>query len=343
MPRSVRPSRSILGSRAVAPRRLRRPPPPLLVALGDLMLDVVVTPSRAIERGTDVPGTVVFRRGGSAANVCAAFVRAGGRARLVASVGSDRWVTQVLAAVRAEGVLLGIARREGPSGRLAVVLDPDGERSFVTQRGIADALRPSDLKPSWLAGAACLHVPAYSLFAHPIADAAEHAAGLAREAHALVSLDLSSRGPLLEHGAAAAMAGLARLSADVLFANRDEAAALLGRRTTAALPGLLRLAPLVVVKDGRAGARVLWQDPAAGGANQIEVAAERLRVTDTTGAGDAFAAGFLYVLADARARARAVAGEGGAVDAALLRRAALAGHRAAGRAIARRAPTLELG
>jgi sugar/nucleoside kinase (ribokinase family) len=340
LPRTVRPTRALLRSRAVATGRLRRSGPLLLVAVGDVMLDIVVAPSRPIERGTDVPGTVTFRRGGSAANVCAAFVRAGGRARLVTSVGTDRWVTSLLAAVRSEGVLLGVTRHDGASGRLAVLLEPDGERSFITERGAADALRPSDLRATWFTGADCLHVPAYSLLARPIADAVAHATALARSVTALVSLDLSSRGPLLELGAAAASERLAGLGADVLFANRDEAAAVLGRRTTAALPGLLDLSPLAVVKDGRAGARVLWRDPESGGIRQLEVAAERLRVTDSTGAGDAFAAGFLHVLVAGSGRSRA--GEGRGWDATLLRRAALGGHRAAGKALARRPAVLEL-
>ena len=64
---------------------------PRLVALGDLLLDVVVTPTRPIEHGTDVPGTLAFRRGGSAANTSAAFVRAGGRASLITCLGDDFW------------------------------------------------------------------------------------------------------------------------------------------------------------------------------------------------------------------------------------------------------------
>ena len=76
----------------------------------------------------------------------------------MASVGTDRWVTRLIAAVRAEGVLLGIVHHEGPSGRLAVIIDGDAERSFITHRGVADALRPTDLKPGWFSGAACLHV-----------------------------------------------------------------------------------------------------------------------------------------------------------------------------------------
>jgi sugar/nucleoside kinase (ribokinase family) len=316
------------------------------VALGDLMLDIVVAPSRAVERGTDVPGIVTFRRGGSAANVCAAFVRAGGRARLVTSVGTDPWVRQLVAALRAEGVSTGIARHAGASGRLAVLLEKDGERSFVTQRGMADALRPSDLRAAWFTGASALHVPVYSLLGRPIADAAAHAATLARSAGALVSIDLSSRGPLLEHGPSAASARIGAFGADILFANRDEAGALLGQRTAASLTRLLDLAPVVVVKDGRSGAQVLWRDrpwdDARAGPDRIDVAAERLRVTDSTGAGDAFAAGFLRVLVDPPGRAEPPVGQR-PFDAALLRRAAFAGHRAAAQALARRTPDLKLG
>ena len=60
---------------------------PSLVALGDVLLDVVVEPSRPIEIGTDVPGRVTMRRGGSAANTAAAFANTGGTAALITAVG----------------------------------------------------------------------------------------------------------------------------------------------------------------------------------------------------------------------------------------------------------------
>ena len=69
-----------------------------------------------------------------------------------------------------------------------------------------------------------------------------------------------------------------------------------GRR---AWPGLLELAPLAVVKDGAWGCRVLWRDAATGTVRQLDVAAQRVGRVDTTGAGDAFAAGFLFTLARA--------------------------------------------
>ncbi len=173
---------------------------PRLVALGDLLLDVVVTPERPIERGTDVPGTLAFRRGGSAANTAATFAHIGGRASLITSVGDDFWAGRLLSALRADGVRVHAARQHGNSGRLAALIGEHGERSFVTQRGVADAVDRDDVEARWLRGADVLHVPAYSLFGQPIGAAALHAAELARAAGALVSTDLSSQGPLLEFG-----------------------------------------------------------------------------------------------------------------------------------------------
>ena len=307
---------------------------PRLVALGDLLLDVVVAPERPIERGTDVPGTLAFRRGGSAANTAVAFVRQGGAAALVTSMGDDFWAARLAASLRAEGVTIHAARHAGPAGRLAALIDERGERSFVTERGVADALAPADLKASWLRGADVLHVPAYSLFAEPIGTAAAAAAAMAREAGMMVSTDLSSEGPLLAYGVRRSRARLAALLPDVLFANRAEAAALLRETGRRAWSRLLAQAALVVVKDGVWGCRVLWQEE--GRTRQVDVAATRVgRKLDTTGAGDAFAAGFLHSLL--------LSGGREAMDRdQALRRAAMAGHRAAGGALRRGRPAIQL-
>ena len=316
------------------------PRPPRLVALGDLLLDIVISPGRPIQRGTDVPGRIAFRRGGSAANVAVAFVHAGGRATLVTSLGDDRLGGRLAASLRADGVRVRGVRHAASSGRLAALVDGEGERSFVTQRGAADLIAPGDLEPGWLRGADVLHVPAYSLFTEPLGSTAMRAAAVAHEVGALVSADLSSRGPLESFGVHRARRRLARLAPDVLFANRDEAAAILHEPGRRAWPGLLALAPLVVVKDGARGCRVLWRDAAPDAVQQLDVAAQRVGRVDTTGAGDAFAAGFLLALVSAAGGPRSVSPPV-VLPPAVLERAALAGHEAAADALRRGRPEVE--
>jgi sugar/nucleoside kinase (ribokinase family) len=204
----------------------------------------------------------------------------------------------------------------------------------VTERGAADALQPSDLRPAWLRGADALHVPAYSLFSEPLGATAIEAATISRATGALISTDLSSAGPLLAYGVRRSRARIAQLAPDILFANRAEAAALLRRTGRRAWAGLLEQAALVAVKDGVWGCRVLWEE--AGSVRQVDVAARRVgHKVDTTGAGDAFAAGFLYSLMGSGGRAAISRDQA-------LRRAAMAGHQSAGAALRRGRPALEL-
>jgi sugar/nucleoside kinase (ribokinase family) len=317
--------------------RPAKPPRPSLVALGDLILDVVIAPADALQTGTDVPGTLRFRAGGSAANVARAFAHLGGQAGFIGSVGRDGWGSRLGGVLRAEGVTAHLVVSGPVTGRLAAVVDRSGERSFITERGSADALRADDVRASWLRRVGVLHVPAYSLFHDPVAGAALRAAELAHEGSTLVSVDTASRAPLLAFGRAAAWERMAGLRPDVLFANRGEAVALAGVSGARVARKLLELAPVVVIKDGPAGCDVVWRD-ADGAFAELEVAASPIAAADTTGAGDAFAAGFLHALLG-----------GGAASvparpwsAATLRRAALAGHRSAADLLRRPRPELGL-
>ena len=265
---------------------------PRLVTIGDLTLDVVVRPEGAAETGTDVPATIRFRAGGSAANTARAFARLGGRATFIGAVGDDRLAGLLRAALHGDGVIAHLVTTRGRTARLIVSLAPGGERSFLTDRGVADALAWRAVRPAWLAGADALHLPAYSLLTAPLAQTALEAARGAHAAGALVSVDLASKRPLLATGPAVARATISAVGAAVLFANRDEALALAGR---GGMRRLLDLAPICVVKAGAAGCTVMWMSD-NGKVTQIDIAARRLAVADSTGAGDAFDAGFLYSL-----------------------------------------------
>ena len=86
------------------------------------------------------------------------------------------------------------------TARIGVLVEPDGQRSFVQDRGAALRLRPEDLKPDWFAGADAVHLPAYSLLDEPLGRAGMEAIRLAREAGALITVDLASTAPLLALG-----------------------------------------------------------------------------------------------------------------------------------------------
>ena len=308
--RGPRRPRAVAGSR-----------PPRVVVLGDLMVDVVLAPLRALQIGTDVPGRVQLRQGGSAANTARWIARLGGRSTLICAVGRDPEGRALVSALEGDGVRVRATRTAGVrTGRIGVLVSPGGERSFVADRAAADRLAPADLAPATFA-VDLLHLPAYSLLGEPLGRAGRHAIELARAAGALVSLDLSSVGPLLAGGRRAALRLVREAAPDVLFATRVEAEAVAGGRD---LAGLTEIARVVVVKRGRAGATVLAR--AADGLLTFDVATTAIEAIDTTGAGDAFDSGFLaaWVGAEQGTRNRPTT----------LRRAVLAAHRAAARQLA---------
>jgi len=298
--------------------------------LGDLALDVVLAPARPLEHGTDVPGVVRFHQRGSAANTARWLARLGIRTTLVCAVGRDGPGRALVAALERGGLTVRAARPAAArTARIGMLVDADGERSFVADRGAADLLDPGDVRPAWFAGAAALHLPAYSLLGSPLADATGHAIELARAAGATIAVDLASAAPLLAAGRSTTQRLIRDAAPDLLFANAAEAAAFLG---DAGLMGLLAFAPVAVVKQGSHGATVLTRRPRLP-IERFEVAARAIAAADTTGAGDAFDAGFLAAWLAAGCATTPVA----------LRRFVVAGHRAAARQIAGARPELVLG
>ena len=322
----MRPRRSRLRG----PGR-RRGGPARIVVLGDLMLDVVLAPSEPLAHGTDVAGHVGLAQGGSAATTARWLGRLGAETSLIAAVGRDAAGRALVEALRADGVTPRVSRIAGArTGRIGVLVEPGGERSFVADRGAADLLDPADLRASWFAGADALHLPVYSLLGDPLGSAGRRAIELAREANVMVSVDLASIGPLLAGGRRAALALIAAIAPDLLFATAAEAEAFLGGRR---LDRLLDVALTAVVKRGPRGATVLTR--VGGEGIRFEVATEQLVVSDTTGAGDAFDAGFLVGWFAAQRAGRSFP--------ASLQRAAIAGHRAAARHLSTPRPELALG
>jgi sugar/nucleoside kinase (ribokinase family) len=299
---------------------------PRVVVVGDLVVDVVLAPAVELEPGTDVPGAVTLRQGGSATTTARVLARAGARVALVAAVGRDAAGRALVSAIRADGVLPRVIRLPGQrTGRVGVFVGPDGERSFVQDRAAALRLAPEHLRPEWFAGVALVHVPTYSLLDHPLGEAGKRAAELAHAAGALVTVDLSSSRPLLALGRAAAVEVVRGARPDLLFAAGSEAGALAPTEEA-----LLEVAPIVVIKRGPKGATIFYLED--GTARRVDVAGRAFAAPDTTGAGDAFDAGFILGWLAVR--------DAGTTTAEGLAHAARAGNRTAARHL--RAPRKEL-
>lgn len=257
----------------------------MLGCVGDLLDDVVVRQVGEWRTGADTPALIQRRRGGSAANVAAAAAQAGYRARFMGQVGDDAAGRMLVAELAATGVDVRV-RHRGRTGTVVAMVDEHGERSMLTDRGTATDL--ALVEAAWATGLHTLHVPLYSLAVEPLATSARTLISIARHGGATVSIDLSSVTVLTQLGVPALTTLLGELQPDVVLANADEAA-YLGASTSVDLG-----ARIMVVKHGGNPARVSVRDH---GTVEVPVPPQPNPV-DTTGAGDAFAGGFLCALAD---------------------------------------------
>jgi sugar/nucleoside kinase (ribokinase family) len=271
----------------------------MLAAIGDVVDDIVVRLGGPIRTATDTPASIARRRGGSAANVATAAGRITGRARFLGQVGDDATADLLIGELAADGVDTSFVRRAGRSGSIVVLVDAAGERSFLTDPGSARLL--DDPRTEWLDGVDVLHVPFYSLVDEPLATTARTLAAWAAERSIAVSVDVSSVSVLEAYGVDAAVAAITALRPSVVFANADEARLL---RIDGEVAGAATF-----VKHGAAPAVVH-----VGGAAITVPAIGLPTVADTTGAGDAFAAGVLTAAWSTDPGAACLAGHAAAAD-----------------------------
>jgi sugar/nucleoside kinase (ribokinase family) len=241
---------------------------------GDLVLDVIVRLRQPLAPGADATSEITLSAGGQAANVAAWVAALGGRARWLGKRADDDAGRMAAGQLAGYGVQLHGPVAGSGNGVIVSLVGADGERSMCPDRGVATELRPEEVEAAWLEGCTRLHVSGYALLRDPIAAAAAAAVGLARRAGAAVSVDLSSWSAIRDRGAERFRGELQRLAPDVVFANEAE---------TRILGGPLEGASWIL-KRGARGCSFAGDERAA-----LPVP----EVVDTTGAGDALAAGWL--------------------------------------------------
>jgi sugar/nucleoside kinase (ribokinase family) len=250
----------------------------VLCTLGDLLLDVIVRLEQPLEPGTDAAAQTRTGAGGQAANVAAWAAALGAEARFVGKRGDDPAGSLAAGELARLGVdVYGPVALER-NGIVVSIVGEDGERSMASDRGVAPTLSADELEPIWFEGVTHLHLSGYSLMSSPIDLAARRAADLVRAGGGTVSVDLASRRVIADFGPDRLRAVLGELAPDLVFSNETERAEA-GADAAPAATWVLKLgaAGAVVERDGE----------------RTEFPALPAEVVDTTGAGDAFAAGYL--------------------------------------------------
>lgn len=281
------------------------------VGIGNAIVDIIARAEDATLSRLDLPkgfmrlieadeadrlythmGPAIERSGGSAANTIAGLASFGGRAGFIGRVADDPFGAVFAHDIRSVGVAFETAAANGanPTARCLIFVTPDGERTMNTFLGASVDLGPAELDAEMIGAAEVVYLEGY-LFDKPEAQAAFHqAAEIAMDAGRKVALTLSD--PFCVDRHRGAFRALVRDRVDILFANENEITSLYQTDSFASAAEAVRNeAAIAVLTRSELGSVIL-----AGG-TEVAVPAHPVdKVVDATGAGDLYAAGFLYGL-----------------------------------------------
>jgi sugar/nucleoside kinase (ribokinase family) len=288
---------------------------PVIYGIGNPLMDIIVRAEMSALDGLGVvPGSMnlvdydkqqaalhcgsIVRQlpGGSCANTVRAarwLLRIAGSPALAGytgGVGNDRAGAAFEALLDTEGVEPMLARKNTPTGSSVIVVTPDSQRTMFTYLGACRDLQPEDVNLEVLRDAKIVHFTGYMWDAPNQEQTARAAAEHAKHSRTLVSFDIADRFVVDRYHDSLSQWIPGRV--DILFANEQELEALTGETSGGerTLLAASHFAPTIVMKTGPQGCLVLEngkvnESPAYGGAGM-----------DTTGAGDAFAGGYLFGL-----------------------------------------------
>ena len=225
--------------------------------------------------------------GGSACNSVIGIAALGGRARFVGKLGRDetaRIFEKELKKNKVESILF---RSSSPTGRVLSIITPDAQRSMFTYLGASAETHPEEITAECFEGAAIVHIEGYLIFNRELILATM---GAAKQAGALISLDLASY--TVVESARDFLGSIVNEFVDILIANEDEARVFTGcDQDEQAISALSKKAEIAALKVGKRGSYIACN----GRISKIKPQGTRA-ATDTTGAGDLWASGFLYGL-----------------------------------------------
>ena len=225
--------------------------------------------------------------GGSASNTINALASLGGKAAFIGKIGKDEVGEFYLKDMKKNGVEPMMLPSALISGCCTVLITPDGERTFATCLGASADMNADDIKPEMFIGYDIFHIEGYMVQNHALI---EKAIRVAKEAGLVVSIDLASYNVVNENRAF--LEGLVRKYVDIVFANEDESFAYTHLQPVDSVAEIAKQCKIAIVKVGKKGSYVQKGD------EMHHVDAITSKCVDSTGAGDLYAAGFLYGLAN---------------------------------------------
>ncbi len=258
-----------------------------VLVVGDVIRDILVIPEGPIRRGSDVNASIQIVPGGSGANQAKWLAHQGVEVTLAARVGAADLNTLEKEFSRAGVNPALTGDRAFETGTLINISEPGGERSFLTDRGANRNLSIDDISDEVLAATDLLLLSGYLFFAESGRQTALDLIAWAQRVNVRTAVDAASAGYIADVGVSAFLKWTSGV--DVLFANEEEAQLLSGKAALdEQLTVLLDHFPQVVIKQGADGATSARRGGASDHASAVVA-----ECVDSTGAGDAFAAGFL--------------------------------------------------
>lgn len=223
--------------------------------------------------------------GGSAANTIRCLASLGGNGGYIGKTGNDELGKTFKDEFTKKGIKTHMALSEKDTGRVMGLISKDSERTMATYLGAAADLLPDDLNPSLLRGYKYFYMEGYLVQNH---DLIRTGFEMAKAENLTTAIDLASFNVVEAN--LDFLKELIKNSVDIVFANEEEAHALTGKHPEEALEEISQLCDLAIVKVGKEGSFV------KNGTKKIKVSGIPAKAIDTTGAGDSYAAGFLYGL-----------------------------------------------
>jgi sugar/nucleoside kinase (ribokinase family) len=280
---------------------------PVVVGFGSALVDILISETDAFIEQTGIKkgGMVladehelhavlhqttaepVVVPGGSACNTMIGIAKLGGHARFVGKCGPGEMGGLFETHLARDGVEARLEKSPTRTGRVVSIITPDAQRSMLTYLGASAEIVPEDIQPQCLDGASIAHIEGY--LCHQ-GELIHHIQALAKQSGVRICLDLASYTVIEAHRDK--IDALIRQGIDILIANEDEAAAFTGAHTDMdQLQAMAKAAPIAVLKVGKRGSYIASQGRIVHVAGVGDGCA-----LDSTGAGDLWAAGFLYGL-----------------------------------------------